>query len=70
MVDTEEDSMKVYCLSITLLIAFEWNDKSLKYLPVTGSKIASQGIAARTGEWKRQNPNAHVVVHFKVRSTI
>ncbi len=32
--NTPENSTKVHCVSITFLLAFEWNRKTLKYLKV------------------------------------
>jgi hypothetical protein len=35
--------MKVYYVLITFLTAFEWSDKLLKCLQVTGSKVGIRG---------------------------
>src|SRR5882672_6912553 len=46
--NTRENSTKVYCLSITFLLAFEWNRKSLKLLKVR-VKFPALAKPARTG---------------------
>ena len=46
-INTEEDSTKVYYLSITFLIAFEWSRKKLKCWEVTGLRVGIEAMAIR-----------------------
>jgi len=41
--NTRKNSTEVHCVSITLLVSFEWKCKSLKQWRVIGSKVGVQG---------------------------
>jgi hypothetical protein len=41
LTNTKKYSIKVNCVSITFLLAFEWSGKVLKEMRVTGSRVKS-----------------------------